>query len=52
MSLQEISEMTENPMVVPDMLVHGQDMERMVKQVTRACESVFGEEVVHAKDEH
>ena len=44
MSLQEISELTENPMVVPDRPVHGQGMERMVKQVTRACESVFGEE--------
>ena len=44
MSLQEISDLTENSMIVPDRPVHGQGMERMVKQVTRACEAVFGEE--------
>ena len=44
MLLQEISELTEDPLVVPDRPVHGQGRERMVKQVTRACESVFGEE--------
>ena len=32
------------PMVVPYRPVHGQSMERAVKQVTRACESVFGAE--------
>ena len=31
-------------MEVPYMPIHGQSMERLVKQVTVACESVFGYE--------
>ena len=34
----------EKPMVVPYRPVHGQSMERAVKEVTRACAAVFGEE--------
>ena len=44
LSLEEITEFINTPMVVPDKPVHGQSMERAVKQVTRACESVFGYE--------
>ena len=32
------------PMVVPYRPVHGQSMERAVKEVTRACATVYGEE--------
>ena len=34
----------DKPMVVPHRPVHGQSMERAVKEVTRDCESVFCEE--------
>ena len=44
LTLQEIKQFKEQPMVVPYRPVHGQSMERAVKQVTRACESVYGEE--------
>ena len=44
LSLEEITGFINTPMVVPDKPVHGQSMERAVKQVTRACESVFGYE--------
>ena len=44
LSLQEISQFMEQPMEVPYRPVHGQKMERDVKQVTRACESAFGQE--------
>ena len=40
----QIKEFEMRPMVVPYRPVHGQSMERAVKQVTRACESVFGAE--------
>ena len=43
LSLDEIKELLEIPMVVPYRPVHGQSMERVVKEVTRACESVYGE---------
>ena len=43
MSLDEIRELLETPMVVPYRPVHGQSMERVVKEVTRACEAVYGE---------
>ena len=44
LSVAEINVFKEKPMVVPHRPVHGQSMERAVKEVTRACESVFGEE--------
>ena len=44
LSIQEIEEFREKPMDVSYRPVHGQSMERAVKQVTRACESVFGDE--------
>ena len=37
-----IREILDRPLVVPYLPVHGQSMERLVKQVTVACESVFG----------
>jgi hypothetical protein len=44
LTVAEIKEFMDKPMVVPHRPVHGQSMERAVKEVTRACESVFGEE--------
>ena len=43
LSLSEIKEFLEAPMVMPYRPVHGQSMERAVKEVTRACEAVYGE---------
>ena len=42
LTVAEIKEFMDKPMVVPHRPVHGQSMERAVKEVTRACESVFG----------
>jgi hypothetical protein len=39
LSLKKIKELIETPMVVPYRPVHGQSMERVVKEVTRACEA-------------
>ena len=44
LSLEEIKEFRITPMVVPYRPVHGQSMERVVKEVTRACETVYGED--------
>lgn len=44
LTLKDIKGFIEKPMVVPYRPVHGQSMERAVKEVTRACESVFGEQ--------
>ena len=43
LSLEDIKKFSDTPMVVPYRPGHGQSMERAVKQVTRACEAVFGE---------
>ena len=37
MTVAEIKEFKERPMVVPYRPVHGQSIERAVKEVTRAC---------------
>ena len=47
MTVAEIKEFKERPMVVPYRPVHGQSIERAVKEVTRACEAVIG---VEARD--
>ena len=39
---EEIREFEDAPMVVPDIPVHGQSMERCVKEVTAAAEAVYG----------
>jgi hypothetical protein len=44
LSLEEIKEFRNTPMVVPYRPVHGQSMERVVKEVTRACATVYGDE--------
>ena len=44
LSLEEIKEFRITPMVVPYRPVHGQSMERVVKEVTRACETVYGDD--------
>ena len=44
LTLKDIMGFVEKPMVVPYRPVHGQSMERAVKEVTRACESVYGEQ--------
>ena len=44
LSPDSIREFLDRAMEVPYMPVHGQSMERLVKQVTVACESVFGYE--------
>jgi hypothetical protein len=44
LSLQEINQFKEQSMVVPYRPVHGQSMQRAAKQLTRAGESVYGEE--------
>ena len=41
---EDIKEFETQPMIVPPMPVHGQSMERCVKEVTAASESVFGYE--------
>ena len=38
----EIKELVTAPMIVPDLPVHGQSMERCVKEVTAATEAVYG----------
>ena len=43
LSLSEIKDFLDKPMEVPYRPVHGQSMERTVKEVTRACEAVYGE---------
>ena len=42
LSPDDIRQFLDRPMDVPYMPVHGQSMERLVKQVTAACDSVFG----------
>ena len=44
LSHKELLGLVDQPMIVEKRPVHGQGMERMVKQVTKACESVFGQE--------
>jgi hypothetical protein len=44
LTLEDIKKFSDTPMVVPYRPGHGQSMERAVKQVTRACEAVFGAE--------
>ena len=39
---EKVSKFIDEPMQVRYRPVHGQSMERCVKQVTRACENVFG----------
>ena len=41
--IAQIKAFLETPMEVPYSPVHGQSMERAVKEVTRACENVYGE---------
>ena len=47
MTVAEIKEFKERPMVVPYRPLHGQSIERAVKEVNRACEAVIG---VEARD--
>ena len=42
LTLEEILKFESAPMVVPDIPVHGQSMERCVKEVTAAAEAVYG----------
>ena len=44
MSRHELIDLLDHPMKVPYMPVHGQAIERVVKQVTKAAGEVFGEE--------
>ena len=44
LTLEDIKKFSDTPMVVPYRPGHGQSMETAVKQVTRACEAVFGAE--------
>ena len=42
LSEDQIKELVTAPMIVPDLPVHGQSMERCVKEVTAAAEAVYG----------
>ena len=46
-SVAEIKEFMDKPMVLSYSPVHGQNMERAVKEVTRACGSVFAMELMY-----
>ena len=44
LSKTQINTFRDNPMNVPDFPVHGQSIERVVKEVTRASQQVYGAE--------
>ena len=44
LTTDEIVQLLDTPMDAPEISCHGQAIERVVKQVTKAAESVYGEE--------